>query len=86
VAALLKACGDQLARVLQLWRQSLVGMAPEPDLESEQCRVLAALAPRLVQTGVSDWRQVCMCLGLHLTGVPDGLRREMRSCSTLHGL
>jgi hypothetical protein len=42
VAALLKACGDQLARdtsrvlpVLRLWRQSLVRMAPEPDLELE---------------------------------------------------
>jgi hypothetical protein len=61
-------------------------MAPEPDLESERCRVLAALEPRLVQADVSDWRQVSTCLGLHLIGVPDGPRREMRSCSTLIGL
>jgi hypothetical protein len=93
VASLLKACGDELARdaprvlpILRLWRQSLVGLVPEPDLEAEQQRAQSALAPRLAQLEAIDWRQACMCLGLHLTGVPDELRREMRSCSTLNGL
>ena len=27
-----------------------------------------------------------MCLGLHLEGVPDSIRRDMRSCSSLESL
>ena len=58
VAALLKACGDQLARdtprvlpVLRLWRQTLGGMLPAPDLESEQRTALGALELRLSSLG-----------------------------------
>ena len=93
VAALLKACGDQLARdtprvlpVLRLWRTSLGAMQPAPDLEAEQRQALASLEPRLLALESADWRQISMCLGLHLEEVPDSIRRDMRSCSSLEGL
>ena len=72
--------------VLRLWRHTLGGMLPTPDLESEQRKALGALELCLAALEGADWRQISMCLGLHLEGVSDGLRRDMRSCSTLDGL